>query len=163
MAAVEYSTQANAAINSKNAHLEPNEVQGRKRVAFFDYTVQAVDVLLAILCLLPAGRLRCLLPESYVEVNGSTVGATISIGYAQHTDQAGATVAADADAFADNINFTAAASPQIVQLGNVATADVPAAYPLLDSRDGVQIAASRLDAAWNVGDTLKGIITYVND
>jgi len=158
----EASTQAtNQAAN--NAHLEPNEISGRLRVAHFEFTQgsaagdanSTVDMIY-----LPAGRVRVMSKLSYVTCSAFGSSRVLDVGYTAHTDQAGTAVSADADAMADGLDVSSAAD---LQMGLSTSSGVAAMSLLLNSRDRVLIQGICTGGTLPAAATLAGFITWVND
>ena len=149
--------------NAANAHLEPNEIQGRLRVAFFDFTQGAAagDANSTMdLIHLPAGRVRVMSKLSYITSSAFGASRVLDIGYTAHTDQGGTAVTADPDAIADGLDVSAAAD---LQMGDSTTTGVAATTLLLNGQDRVLIQSIVTGGTIPAAATLNGFLVYVND
>lgn len=155
------STQATSQV-AANAHLEPNETSGRLRIAYYDFTQSGAGDAGSTVDLhyLPAGRIRIMSKLSYITCSAFGAARTLDIGYTAYTDQAGASVAADADALADGLDVSAAAD---LQCGLSTAAGVAATTLLTNGRDRVKLQAVVAGGTIPDAATLNGFFIYVND
>ena len=159
------STQVTNATASRPTFSEPNELQGRLRISYFDYTVpsgglSANDIIQ--LNYLPAGRCRVLKSLSWVHsTTAFDSNADIDVGVEAHTDQDGSTsVSATTDDLLDGGDIATADTP--IQFGTGTNADNELTR-LVNAQDKVILQASILTAGATAADTLEGFVVYVND
>jgi len=159
-----YSTQVTNADASPPTFLETNEIAGRVRIAYFDYTVPTGNIAAADtidLVYLPAGRVRILKTLSvYLCPIAFDATCVLDIGVVAHTDQDGSTaVAATTDDLSDG-GATTAAVEVIFGTGTNAALTVTR---LLNANDRVAVQALLVTAGATALDTIQGFVCYVND
>ncbi|MBF0284886.1 MAG: hypothetical protein HQL51_10560 [Magnetococcales bacterium] len=141
-------------------YLETNENHGRLRVAFFDFTQgdAAGDATsTARLCKLPGGKVRILLPLSYVHHSALGAARTIDLGHEAYVQPDGTAVAADPDDLDADVDGSAAGA--YVPAGTLGTHETK----IFESRDGVILTAQVNDATLPAAATLSGFFVYVQD
>ncbi len=131
---------------------------GRLRVARFTHDqVATADALSDVkLVKLPAGRITILGALCKIYVNWTTASATIDLGYDAYINKAGATIAADPNAFDDGVAVDTAGA---IPLGtiNATTAEVFE----FETQKGLTILATMQDNAGVIGDDITGYIVYI--
>ncbi len=139
--------------------VDANEWAGRLRIQRFTYTQSGAGTVGETLAAvkLPAGKVRVLLPLSYIHTSGLGTSGTIDVGWEAYTDRDGTAVAADPNGLKDGIDAASAGAD--VPTGTVGTDET---YEF-DSRDGVVITLQFNDNPLDDTDTVKGYFIYVND
>ena len=161
----EKSTQATNQ-EANNAHLETREVQGRLRIAYFDFTQGAAagDATSTVdLIYIPAGRVRVMSKMCWVTCSAFGASRVLDVGHTGYTDEGGTAVTADPDMMADGLDVSAAAD---IQMGLTTSTGVAAATGmthLFTSRDRTLIQAVVAGGTIPAAATLNGFLVYVND
>ena len=139
---------------------EAHEWAGRLRIAFFEFTQGAAagDAgSTATLVKLPAGKVRLILPMSYLGVSALGSSRTMDLGWQAYVNDSGATVAADPNGLDDGVDVSSATAA--APAGTIGTHETV----LFESRDGVVIDAQVNDATLPVGGTIMGYLIYTID
>jgi len=155
----EYSTEYASAVNSKTP-VKTNQWHGRLRCATFEFTQGAAagDAgSLAYVIQLPPGKVRVMLPLSFVGFSALGALSTMDIGWAKYTGLDGVSVAADPNGLDDGISTAAAGT--VVPGGTVGGGEN---YEF-SSQSGVDITLQINDDVIPAAATLKGFFTYVVD
>ncbi len=170
----EYSTQyTNWAVTVPPVMNATSEDAGRLRIKYFAHSFSATaDVTSSVaLFKLPAGRVRLLLPLSWIYINWTTGSATLDLGWDAYVGMDGVTVVADPDGLVDGLDVDAVGFRNFV--GNVTGAlntnfttsgvEAQGGTLLFSSKSGVVIRATSQDVAEVSGDSIAGFCTYVID
>ena len=154
------STEYAAAEVNYTSKLDPIDLHGRVRVAYFTHDQSgAGDATSSVaLCKLPAGRVRLLAAQSKAYVNWTTASATLDLGWDAYTDINGTAVAADPNGIDDGLDVDAVGY-QTFGTALVATGGTKE----FESQEGVVIRATSQDVAIVDGDDLVGALLYVVD
>lgn len=148
--------------------LDTTEWHGRVRTMFVSHTqVGAGDATSsALIARLPAGRVRLLLPSSFLYLNWTTASAKLDLGWDAYEDENGATVAADSDGLLDGLDVDTAGVFTMAALITGAGVGLTAANGytrVFSSLSGVDIRATSQDTAIANTNTLAGVLYYVHD
>lgn len=140
---------------------DTTSLHGRKRIAFFSHTqVAAGDANSTVSVVkLPAGRVRVMFQESFIEHNWTVATVDMNIGWLAYTDQDGAAVVADPNGIDAAIDVEVAGT----FVPGSAIAAGTGKTKLFESRDGVTLDLQAVAAGLNIGDTAQGYFTYVVD
>jgi hypothetical protein len=156
----EYSTEYAAAVNTKGTPVDTHQWEGRVRYMSFNFTQGAAagDAgSLAVLCKLPHGKARVILPLSYVGASAMGTSRTMDLGWLAYTNDDGTAVAADPNGLDDGIDVSAATTT--VPGGTLGGGE----NKLFESQTGVSITAQINDGTIPAAATIKGHIAYVVD
>lgn len=145
---------------SKTGNLQPTELHGRIRCAFFTHDQSGAGDATSSVALvkLPAGRVRLLGSQSKAYVNWTTAAATLDLGWDAYTEADGTAVVADPNGIDDGISVETAG---FQTFGNALVAT--GGTKVFSSKDGVVIRATSQDVAIVAGDDLVGCLFYVVD
>lgn len=160
------STQyANIFTTTPAVNNETSDWKGRVRCMYFVHDQSgAGDATSSVaLCKLPAGRVRLLLPSSWLYVNWTTASATLDLGWDAYTDLDGAAVTADPNGLADGIDVESAGFVDGGTLAALAGLAATGGTKVFESKDGVVIRATSEDTAIADGDDIAGYLLYVHD
>lgn len=154
------STEHNKAHVAKTGNLNPVEMHGRVRVAYFEHTqVGAGDATSSVAIVkLPAGQVRLLASQSKAYVNWTTAAATLDLGWDAYTGTDGVAVVADPNGVDSALSVETAGYQSF---GNAVTA--AGGTKVFSSKDGVVIRATSQTTAIIAGNTLAGALFYVID
>mgnify|MGYP003632521876 FL=1 len=139
---------------------ETHEWAGRLRIAFFEFTQgsSAGDATsTATLVKLPAGKVRLILPLSYIGASALGSSRTMDLGWQAYVNDAGTTVAADPNGLDDGIDVSSATTS--TPGGTVGTHETV----LFSSQAGVVIDAQINDGTLPSGATIMGYFIYTID
>jgi hypothetical protein len=114
------------------------------------------------LCKIPAGRVRLLLPMSWMYVNWTTASATLDLGWDAYTDLNNSAVVADDNGLIDGISVENAGVIGFEELTTLAGLDAVAHTKVFESKDGVVIRATSPGAIAD-GDDIAGFLVYMHD
>lgn len=156
----EKSTQVTSLEASEPTFLQPVDLEGRIRLAFFDFTQgsSAGDAnSTATLCRINPGRIRILTRLSWCLWAAFGAGRTLDIGYPANVDIDGATIAASVDTIDDGRDVSSAGSDYLGD-GTNALDSI-----LLSTRDPLYVIAKCLGDTLQAAKTLNGWIAYVRD
>lgn len=159
------SDQYEALYGSTLSTLYPTELYGLVQSIYVTHTQSGAGEATSsvALCKLPPGRVRLLLPESYFYVNWTTASATIDLGWDAYTALSdGSTVAADPDGLIDGLSVESADVIGFEELTTLAGLATAAYTKVFESRSGVVIRATSQDTAIANGDTISGVLKYIN-
>ena len=145
------STQYAKTLDTPSVKLDTNELHGRVRVAYADFTAAGAQETISMFKLPNGARIIG------GRVNHAALGSstTLSIGHAAYDNAAGTTVAADVD------EYKAAASSNSVTSFNIANTTVLGENSVVDSPDGLIVTATT--AGGNATGKLEVQMTYVLD
>jgi hypothetical protein len=141
--------------------LKPDELHGRLRIAYFNFTQDGAGDANSTVDLVKLPPNARLLKSSSV-LTHSAFGAsrTLDIGYTAYNTQAGTAVVAAIDVIMDGLDVSAAGANVTLGVGtnadNIPTID-------LNNRDFVVLQAKVLGGTIPNGATLEGYIPYVVD
>ncbi len=161
----EFSTQyTNAYLTSPASNLATHEMHGRLRIAYFNHSQETAgdatsDV---VLCKLPAGNVRLILPLSQAYVNWTTASATLDLGWSAYTDIDGNAVVADPNGLDDGIDVETAGYFTFGST-SLAAIDATGGTKLFSSQGGVNIIATSQDVALAASSTIAGYLVFVLD
>ena len=145
------STQFTKTLNTPSEKLDTNELHGRVRIAYADFTAAGAQETINFFKL-PDGARIIGGRVNHIALGGST---TLSVGHAAYVNAAGTTVAADVD------EYKAAAASTSVSAFNIAATTVLGENSLVDAPDGLIITATTAGA--NATGKLEVQMTYVLD
>lgn len=145
------STQYTKTLNTPSEKLDTNELHGRVRVAFADFTAAGAEETISMFKL-PDGARIIGGRVNHVALGGST---TLSIGHAAYVKADETAVAADVD------EYKAAASSNSVTSFNIANTTILGENSVVDSPDGLIVTATT--AGGNATGKLEVQMTYVLD
>ena len=145
------STQFTKTLNTPSEKLDTNELHGRVRIAYADFTAAGAQETINFFKL-PDGARIIGGRVNHIALGSST---TLSIGHAAYVNAAGATVAADVD------EYKAAAASTSVSAFNIAATTVLGENSLVDAPDGLVITATTAGA--NATGLITVQMTYVLD
>jgi hypothetical protein len=145
------STQYTKTLNTPSEKLDTNELHGRVRVAFADFTAANAQETISMFKLPDGARIIG------GRVNHANLGTstTLSIGHAAYVNAAGTTVALDVD------EYNAAAATTSVASRNIATTTALGENSVVDAPDGLVITATTAGGA--ATGFLSVQMTYVLD
>ena len=146
------STQFAKTLDTPSVKLDTNELHGRVRVAFADFTAAGAEETISMFKL-PNGA-RIIGGRANHAALGS--GTTLSVGHAAYVNAAGATVALDVDEYK-----AAAASTGAVGF-NIAATTALGENSVVDAPDGLIITATTAGGS-NATGFLSVQMTYVLD
>lgn len=110
---------------------------------------------------LPPGRVRLILPLSYLYVNWTTASATLDLGWDAYTDIDGSAVVADPDGLIDGLDVESADVFGAEELTTLAGLAASGWTKLFESKSGVVIRATSPGAIAS-GDDISGVLTYLS-
>ena len=145
------STQYTKTLNTPSEKLDTNELHGRVRVAFADFTAEGAEETINMFKI-PNGARIIGGRVNHVALGGST---TLSIGHAAYVKADETAVAADVD------EYKAAASSNSVTSFNIANTTILGENSVVDSPDGLIVTATT--AGGNATGKLEVQMTYVLD
>tara|TARA_R110001632_G_scaffold142061_1_gene258071 strand:- start:33 stop:482 length:450 start_codon:yes stop_codon:yes gene_type:complete len=146
------STQYTKTLNTPSEKLDTNELHGRVRVAFADFTAEGAEETISMFKL-PDGA-RIIGGRANHAALGS--GTTLSVGHAAYVNAAGTTVAADVDEYK-----AAAASTGAVGF-NIAATTALGENSIVDAPDGLVVTVTTAGGSDATG-FLSVQMTYVLD
>ena len=145
------STQYAKTLDTPSVKLDTNELHGRVRVAYADFTAAGAQETINMFKLPDGARIIG------GRVNHAALGSstTLSIGHAAYDNAAGTTVAADVD------EYKAAAASTSVSAFNVAATTALGENSVVDAPDGLVVTATTAGA--NATGLIEVQMTYVLD
>jgi|TARA_R110002126_G_scaffold43035_1_gene123718 hypothetical protein len=145
------STQYAKTLDTPSVKLDTNELHGRVRVAYADFTAAGAQETISMFKLPNGARIIG------GRVNHAALGSstTLSIGHAAYDNAAGTTVAADVD------EYKAAAASTSVSAFNVAATTALGENSVVDAPDGLVVTATTAGA--NATGLIEVQMTYVLD
>ena len=145
------STQYAKTLDTPSVKLDTNELHGRVRVAYADFTADAAQETINMFKLPNGARIIG------GRVNHAALGSgtTLSIGHAAYDNAAGTTVAADVD------EYKAAAASTSVSAFNIAATTALGENSVVDAPDGLVVTATTAGA--NATGLIEVQMTYVLD
>ena len=145
------STQYAKTLDTPSVKLDTNELHGRVRVAYADFTAAGAQETINMFKLPNGARIIG------GRVNHAALGSstTLSIGHAAYVNAAGTTVAADVD------EYKAAASSASASGVNIAATTALGENSVVDAPDGLVITATTAGA--NATGLITVQMTYVLD
>ena len=145
------STQYAKTLDTPSVKLDTNELHGRVRVAYADFTASAAQETINMFKLPNGARIIG------GRVNHAALGSstTLSIGHAAYDNAAGTTVAADVD------EYKAAAASTSVSAFNIAATTALGENSVVDAPDGLVVTATTAGA--NATGLIEVQMTYVLD
>ena len=145
------STQYAKTLDTPSVKLDTNELHGRVRVAYADFTAAGAQETINMFKLPNGARIIG------GRVNHAALGSstTLSIGHAAYDNAAGTTVAADVD------EYKAAAASTSVSAFNVAATTALGENSVVDAPDGLVVTATTAGA--NATGLIEVQMTYVLD
>ena len=145
------STQYAKTLDTPSVKLDTNELHGRVRVAYADFTAAGAQETISMFKLPNGARIIG------GRVNHAALGSstTLSIGHAAYVNAAGTTVAADVD------EYKAAAASTSVSAFNVAATTALGENSVVDAPDGLVVTATTAGA--NATGLIEVQMTYVLD
>tara|TARA_B110000971_G_C19638888_1_gene332506 strand:- start:55 stop:504 length:450 start_codon:yes stop_codon:yes gene_type:complete len=146
------STQYTKTLNTPSEKLDTNELHGRVRVAFADFTAEGAEETISMFKL-PNGA-RIIGGRANHAALGS--GTTLSVGHAAYVNAAGTTVVADVDEYK-----AAAASTGAVGF-NIAATTALGENSIVDAPDGLVVTVTTAGGSDATG-FLSLQMTYVLD
>ena len=145
------STQFTKTLNTPSEKLDTNELHGRVRIAYADFTAAGAQETINFFKL-PDGARIIGGRVNHIALGSST---TLSIGHAAYVNAAGTTVAADVD------EYKVAATGANISAFNIAATTVLGENSLVDAPDGLVITATTAGA--NATGKIEVQMTYVLD
>ena len=145
------STQYAKTLDTPSVKLDTNELHGRVRVAYADFTAATAQETINMFKLPNGARIIG------GRVNHAALGSstTLSIGHAAYDNAAGTTVAADVD------EYKAAAASTSVSAFNIAATTALGENSVVDAPDGLVVTATTAGA--NATGLIEVQMTYVLD
>ena len=145
------STQYTKTLNTPSEKLDTNELHGRVRVAYADFTADAAQETISMFKLPDGARIIG------GRVNHANLGTstTLSIGHAAYVKADKTAVAADVD------EYKAAAASTSVSAFNIAATTVLGENSIVDSPDGLIVTATT--AGGDATGKIEVQMTYVLD
>ena len=145
------SVQFAKTLDTPSVKLDTNELHGRVRVAYADFTADAAQETINMFKLPDGARIIG------GRVNHAALGSstTLSIGHAAYVNAAGTTVAADVD------EYKAAAASTSLTSFNIATTTALGENSVVDAPDGLIVTATTAGA--NATGLITVQMTYVLD
>ena len=146
------STQYAKTLDTPSVKLDTNELHGRVRVAYADFTAAGAQETINMFKLPDGARIIG------GRVNHAALGSstTLSIGHAAYDNAAGTTVAADVD------EYKAAAASTSVSAFNVAATTALGENSVVDAPDGLVVTATTAGGS-NATGFMSVQMTYVLD
>ena len=145
------STQFTKTLNTPSEKLDTNELHGRVRIAYADFTAAGAQETINFFKL-PDGARIIGGRVNHIALGSST---TLSIGHAAYVNAAGTTVAADVD------EYKAAATGANISAFNIAATTALGENSTVDAPDGLIITATTAGA--NATGKIEVQMTYVLD
>ena len=145
------SVQFAKTLDTPSVKLDTNELHGRVRVAYADFTAAGAEETISMFKL-PNGA-RIIGGRANHAALGS--GTTLSIGHAAYVNAAGTTVALDVD------EYKAAAAATSVSAFNIANSTALGENSVVDAPDGLVVTATTAGA--NATGLITVQMTYVLD
>ena len=146
------STQYAKTLDTPSVKLDTNELHGRVRVAYADYTAAGAQETISMFKL-PNGARIIGGRVNHAQLAGATT--TLSIGHAAYVNAAGTTVALDVD------EYNAAAATTSVASRYIATTTALGENSVVDAPDGLVITATT--AGGDATGFMSLQMTYVLD
>jgi len=145
------STQYAKTLDTPSVKLDTNELHGRVRVAYADFTAATAQETINMFKLPNGARIIG------GRVNHAALGSgtTLSIGHAAYDNAAGTTVAADVD------EYKAAAASTSVSAFNIAATTALGENSVVDAPDGLVVTATT--AGGDATGLIEVQMTYVLD
>ena len=145
------STQFAKTLDTPSVKLDTNELHGRVRVAYADFTAAGAQETISMFKLPNGARIIG------GRVNHAALGSstTLSVGHAAYDNAAGTTVAADVD------EYKAAAASTSVTAFNIAATKALGENSVVDAPDGLVVTATTAGA--NATGLIEVQMTYVLD
>ena len=145
------STQFAKTLDTPSVKLDTNELHGRVRVAYADFTAAGAQETISMFKLPNGARIIG------GRVNHAALGSstTLSVGHAAYDNAAGTTVAADVD------EYKAAAASTSVSAFNIAATKALGENSVVDAPDGLVVTATTAGA--NATGLIEVQMTYVLD
>ena len=145
------STQYAKTLDTPSVKLDTNELHGRVRVAYADFTAAGAQETISMFKLPNGARIIG------GRVNHAALGSstTLSIGHAAYDNAAGTTVAADVD------EYKAAAASTSLTSFNIAATTALGENSVVDAPDGLVVTATTAGA--NATGLIEVQMTYVLD
>ena len=145
------STQYAKTVSTPSEKLDTNELHGRVRVAYADFTAAGAQETINLFKLPNGARIIG------GRVNHANLGTstTLSVGHAVYVNAAGTTVVADVD------EYNAAAATTSVAARNIATTTALGENSVVDAPDGLVITATT--AGGDATGAITVSMTYVLD
>jgi len=145
------STQYAKTLDTPSVKLDTNELHGRVRVAYADFTAAGAQETISMFKLPNGARIIG------GRVNHAALGSgtTLSIGHAAYDNAAGTTVAADVD------EYKAAAASTSVSAFNIAATTALGENSVVDAPDGLVVTATT--AGGDATGLIEVQMTYVLD
>ena len=145
------SVQYAKTVDTPSVKLDTNELHGRVRVAYADFTAAGAQETISMFKLPNGARIIG------GRVNHAALGSstTLSIGHAAYDNAAGTTVAADVD------EYKAAAASTSVSAFNIAATTALGENSVVDAPDGLVVTATTAGA--NATGLIEVQMTYVLD
>tara|TARA_R110000822_G_scaffold283_2_gene1193 strand:- start:192 stop:638 length:447 start_codon:yes stop_codon:yes gene_type:complete len=145
------STQYAKTVSTPSEKLDTNELHGRVRIAYADFTADAAQETINLFKLPNGARIIG------GRVNHAALGSstTLSVGHAAYVNAAGTTVALDVD------EYKAAAASTSVTAAAIAATTALGENSVVDSPDGLIVTATTAGA--NATGLLTVSMTYVLD
>ena len=156
---------ANIFTTTPAVNNETSDWKGRVRGMYFEHTQSGAGDSGSSVALvkLPAGRVRLLLPSSWLYVNWTTASATLDLGFDAYTDLDGSAVTADPDGLIDGISVDSADVIGFEELTTLAGLAATGYTKVFESKDGVVIRATSASTAIADTDTIAGCLFYLHD
>ena len=145
------SVQFAKTLDTPSVKLDTNELHGRVRVAYADFTAATAQETISMFKLPNGARIIG------GRVNHAALGSstTLSVGHAAYDNAAGTTVAADVD------EYKAAAASTSVTAFNIAATKALGENSVVDAPDGLVVTATTAGA--NATGLIEVQMTYVLD
>ena len=145
------SVQFAKTLDTPSVKLDTNELHGRVRVAYADFTAAGAQETISMFKLPNGARIIG------GRVNHAALGSstTLSVGHAAYDNAAGTTVAADVD------EYKAAAASTSVSAFNVVATKALGENSIVDAPDGLVVTATTAGA--NATGLIEVQMTYVLD
>jgi hypothetical protein len=145
------SVQFAKTLDTPSVKLDTNELHGRVRIAYADFTAAGAQETISMFKLPNGARIIG------GRVNHAALGSstTLSVGHAAYDNAAGTTVAADVD------EYKAAAASTSVTAFNIAATKALGENSVVDAPDGLVVTATTAGA--NATGLIEVQMTYVLD
>jgi hypothetical protein len=145
------STQFAKTLDTPSVKLDTNELHGRVRIAYADFTAAGAQETISMFKLPNGARIIG------GRVNHAALGSstTLSVGHAAYDNAAGTTVAADVD------EYKAAAASTSVTAFNIAATKALGENSVVDAPDGLVVTATT--SGGNATGKIEVQMTYVLD
>jgi len=145
------SVQFGKTQDTPSVKLDTNELHGRVRIAYADFTANAAQETINFFRV-PNGARIIGGRVNHIALGGST---TLSVGHAAYVNAAGTTVAADPD------EYKAAAASTSVSAFNIAATTALGENSIVDAPEGLVVTATT--AGGNATGKIEVQMTYVLD